>query len=72
MCFRVVEKPSAGRFQNSIEPHTPEIIRLAVLQCGGFDRHQTKGQEPPFTPTAMQREHCETASRHPLFDGSFI
>jgi hypothetical protein len=54
------------------EPNTREIIRLAVLQSGGFDRHQTQEQEPPFTPTATQREYRETAGRLPTFARSSV
>jgi hypothetical protein len=54
------------------ESQTREFIRLAVLQCGGFDRHQTKGQEPPFTLAAMQREYRKTAGRQPTFARSSV
>jgi len=32
-------------------------MRLAGLQCVGFDRHQTKGQETPITSTIAHLEY---------------
>jgi len=40
-----------GGFENPINPGTPGTVRLAVLQLRQFDRHQTQGQETPFTRT---------------------